>query len=92
MISIGIVYNLAFAILTILAFFLSLIAVLAYHRSRDRKLAIVSAAFILFFIKGLLLSYSLFTIPKESWSLFWIPVAILDCVILLLFYISVIKG
>ncbi len=88
----SLIYNISFAVLTILAFALSIISLLAYSRSKKGKLLIVSIAFILFFVKGLWLTYSLFNVPKENWHPFLIPIAILDCIILVLLYISILKG
>ena len=85
------IYNISIAVLTILAFTLSIISILAYFRSKKGKLLMVSIGFILFFVKGLWLTYSLFNIPKESWHPFLIPIAVLDCIILLLLYISLLK-
>ncbi len=89
--SLSLVYNLSFAVLTTLALVLSVISILAYRRSKKGKLLIVSIAFILFFVKGVWLTYSLFNIPRESWDPFLIPVAVLDCLILVLLYISILK-
>ncbi|MFP4000550.1 MAG: hypothetical protein ACLFSM_04560 [Thermoplasmata archaeon] len=86
------IYNLSFAVLTVLALVLSVISILAYRRSRKKKLILVSIAFILFFVKGLWLSYALFDIPKEAWGSFLIPVAVVDCLILILLYLSIVKG
>jgi len=90
--SLSLIYNLSFAFLTVLALVLSVISILAYRRSGKGKLLLVSIAFILFFVKGLWLTYSLFNIPIGSWAPFLIPVAILDCLILILLYISLLKG
>jgi len=90
--SLSLIYNLSFAFLTVLALVLSVISILAYKRSGKGKLLLVSIAFILFFVKGLWLTYSLFNIPRDSWAPFLIPVAILDCLILILLYISLLKG
>ncbi len=86
------IYNLSFAVLTVFALVLSVISILAYRRSRKKKLMLVSIAFIFFFVKGLWLSYALFEIPKSDWSPFLIPVAVLDCLILALLYVSIVKG
>lgn len=86
------IYNLSFAVLTVLALVLSFISILAYRRSKKRKLLFVSVAFILFFVKGIWLSFALFNIPRGSWEPFLLPVAVLDCVILILLYISIVKG
>jgi len=90
--SLSLIYNLSFAFLTVLALVLSIISILAYRRSKKEKLLIVSIAFVLFFVKGLWLTYSLFNIPRGSWDPFLIPVAVLDCLILILLYISLLKG
>ena len=89
--SLTVVYNLSFAFLTILALALFIISILAYKRSKKIKLLMVSFAFLLFFVKGLWLTYSLFYIPRDSWDPFLVPVAVLDCLILVLLYISILK-
>ena len=88
----GMIYNLSFAVLTVLALVLSVISILAYRRSKKKKLFFVSMAFILFFLKGIWLTYALFYIPIEGWEPFLIPVAVLDCLILVLLYTSIVKG
>ena len=89
---IDIIYNLSFAVLTILALALFVISIFAYRRSKNNKILMVSTAFLLFFLKGLWLTYSLFTYPKGEWEVFLAPVAVLDCVILILLYLSLLKG
>ncbi len=86
------IYNISFAILTILALALFVISIFAYRRSRNNKILMVSMAFLLFFLKGLWLTYSLFTYPKGGWGVFLAPVAVLDCMILILLYLSLLKG
>lgn len=86
------IYNLSFAVLTVLALALFVISVLAYKRTKRLKLLMVSLAFLLFFVKGLWLSYYLFTIPEETWNLFLLPIALFDTVILILLYLSLVKG
>ncbi len=88
----NIIYNVTFAVLTILALVLSVVSVLAYIRSRKSKFLMVSVAFVLFFVKGLWLTYSLFSIPKSQWASFLLPVAVLDCIVLVLLYLSILKG
>ncbi len=89
---INIIYNVAFAVLTILALVLSIVSVLSYIRSRKSKFLMVSIAFFLFLVKGLWLTYSLFSVPRSEWAGFMLPVAVLDSVVLVLLYLSIIKG
>ena len=77
---------------TVIALALFVISILAYRRTRKSKLLMVSIAFLFFLIKGLWLSYYLFTVPEETWGIFLLPVIILDTVILLLLYLSLVKG
>lgn len=89
LITIDMVYNVASALLTVLAFALTLLGILAYRRSKEKSMAFITFAFFLFFLKGIWLSYRLFT--SANWRAFWAPVLIMDTIILITFYISAFK-
>lgn len=89
---VDILYNLSFSVMTVLALTLFVISLLAYRRLKSMKLLLASTAFFLFFIKGLWLSYYLFTVPEKTWDVFLLPIALLDTIILVLLYLSLVKG
>ncbi len=70
---------------------LFVISAITYRRVRSTRLMLVSAAFGIFFIKGLLLTIGLFTrtIGDEFYTSIW--VTILDFGILAFLYLSVAK-
>lgn len=82
--------NLVAGWLTAFALFLAVIAVLAYRRSANPKVLGIAAAFALFFVKGIVVSAALFTSVRLE--TLWIPMAGLDTVALLAFYLSAIKS
>ncbi|MCK5559347.1 MAG: hypothetical protein KAJ51_02095 [Thermoplasmata archaeon] len=91
------VQDILIALITILALVLLIIAAMAYSRTRNKKILMITAGFGAFFIKGLILSVGLYSgmlssdkIPSE----FVVPFDILlflDFLILLLLYFSVFK-
>ncbi len=87
-----VIYNLSFAVLTVLASALFVISLLAYRRTKSSKVMMVSIAFFLFFLKGLWLTYHLFTVPEDAWGTFLLPVALFDSLILIILYLSLVKG
>ena len=77
------------AFITVVSLALMFISFLAYRRKGNRKLLFIAAAFVLFFIEGLVLSAALFLSGiKDNLMLF---VSILTSGILLFLYISVVK-
>jgi hypothetical protein len=52
--------NIIRAFVTVFALTLLIISLLAYRRSKNTKLLIIGSAFVLFFVKGILLSFGLF--------------------------------
>ncbi len=79
------VENILFAALTVFAFALTVIGFLAWRRARDGHLLILTAAFAVFFVKGLFLTVALF----DGWqdlSQLLILSAGFDLVVLALFY------
>ena len=88
---IEIIYNTALGVMTVVSLALTVIAMLAYKRSRNSKILAITSAFSLFLIKGLWLSYQSFNEPMVNESDLLIPVLIIDTIILILFYISAFK-
>jgi hypothetical protein len=91
------VQDILIALITILALVLLIIAAMAYSRTRNKKILLITAGFGAFFIKGLILSVGLYTEMLSSKNLpssFVVPFDILlmlDFLILLLLYFSVFK-
>jgi hypothetical protein len=85
------------ALITIFALVLLIIASMAYSRTRNSKIFLITCGFGAFFIKGIILSVGLYTemlSSKNFSSDFVIPFDILlflDFLILLLLYFSVFK-
>lgn len=75
--------------MTVFAALLLAVSLLAYRRSGNPKLLGVSAAFALFLAKGLVVTIALFT--SGSLDGVWVPMGILDSVILLAFYLAAVK-
>jgi len=89
---IRIIYNASFALLAVLSFTLLLIAILAYERSKEKKFLFLITAFFLFLVKALWLTQALFRVPIGDWHPFLILVAVIDSIILILIYLSILKG
>ncbi len=79
------IVNVILAAVTVVAFALTAIAVLAWRRARDAHMLFLAAAFAVFFGKGLLLTLALF-IGWEDLGQLIVFSGILDLVILALFY------
>jgi len=79
------VENVLLAAVTVFALALAAIAILAWRRARDGHLMLLSAAFVVFFVKGLFLTVALFAGWQDLVQLLIIS-ASFDLVILGLFY------
>lgn len=79
------VENILFAALTVFAFALAVISLLAWRRARDSHLLFLGAAFVVFFVKGLFLTLALFS-GWQDLSQLLILSAGFDLVVLALFY------
>lgn len=77
--------NIVLAAVSVFALALTVIAVLAWRRSRDARLLFLGAAFSLFFVKSLILTVALFAGASDLVTLFLVS-AVFDLVILALFY------
>ena len=77
--------NILLAAVSVFALALTLIAVLAFRRTRDVHLVFLAAAFGVFFLKSLLLTIFLFG-PALSLGQFFLVSGSLDLAILALFY------
>lgn len=77
--------NIILAAVSVFAFALTLIAVLAFRRTHDIPILFLAGAFGVFFAKGLLLTLALFT-QTFTLSQLFIMSGALDLVILALFY------
>ena len=76
--------------LTVFALLLTVLALLAYRRSANAKMLGIAAAFGLFFAKGLLVTYALFT--ATTLETIWVPMALFDTFALLGFYLAALKS
>jgi hypothetical protein len=82
--------NLAAGAVTVTAATLTILAFLSWLYSRSRKVLLLTLGFLLFLVKGIMLSIALFLTP--SWGTFFLPASLLlDLVILLLFYFAVLQ-
>jgi hypothetical protein len=77
--------NVLLAAVSVFAFALTLIAVIAFRRTRDGHLVFLAAAFGVFFLKGLILTLFLFS-PTIDLRQTFVLSGVLDLVILALFY------
>jgi len=82
--------NIVAAGVSVLAFALTVIGGLAYRRARERSLLILTAAFAVFFMKGLALSAYLFLGVTDLTTLFLV-VGGFDAAILALFYVFTLR-
>ena len=85
--------------ITILALALLIVAAMSYQRTGNQKILFISFAFALFFVKGLLLSVGLYldwlydpqSDPSSVYVLSLDLLLLLDMMILLLLYYSILK-
>lgn len=77
--------NVLLAAVSVFAFALTVIAVLAFRRTRDAHLVFLAAAFGVFFVKGLVLTIFLFE-GTVGLGQFFVLAGSLDFAILALFY------
>ncbi len=82
--------NIVAAGISVLALALTVIGGLAYRRTRDRTLLVLTAAFAMFLAKGLALTAYLFLGFQDVTILFLI-VGGFDVAILVLFYVSTLR-
>ncbi|HKZ64271.1 MAG TPA: hypothetical protein VJ400_07505 [Thermoplasmata archaeon] len=76
--------------LTVFALLLATLAFLAYRRSANVRMLGIAAAFSLFFVKGLTVTYALFT--ATTLETLWVPMTVFDTVALLGFYLAALKS
>lgn len=82
--------NLGTAAMTLTAGVLAAIAVRAWMHTRRQKVLFLMLGFVVFFLKGLILSAALFL--SGEWGKSFLPVSIaLDLTILVLFYLAILK-
>lgn len=79
------VVNALLAAVTVVAFALGMISLLAWRRARDVHLLLLAAAFAIFFVKGLFLTVALFADWTDLGGLLVLS-SIFDLAILVLFY------
>ncbi len=91
MTNVEIAYNAVLGIMTVLSLALTIIAIIGYRRTRNSKFLFIMFAFLSFFIKGVWLSYNSYINPIEVDFSFWLPVLVLDNIILSLFYLTSLK-
>ncbi len=86
-----IAYNVTLGVMTVLSLALTIISVVGYKRTKNSKLLLVTLAFLSFFSKGLWLSYNSYVSPIDIDFSFWLPVLVLDNIILVSFYLTCLK-
>ena len=88
---IGLIENIIiYAFITIFSIGLFSISILSYNKSKNKKLLFVSIVFLLFFIKGINLSLSLFFTELKTYIT--IPIlAVFDLLVLFLLFIATLK-
>lgn len=81
--------NLATAALTVFALVLSVIGLRAWHHTNSPKVMLLASGFLLFFVKGLVLSAGLFLFP--AWEQLLLPSVVFDLAILAVFYVAILR-
>ncbi len=71
-----------------LSFVLFIVSVLSYRRVKSVKILFVSIAFLLFFVKALVLIGSLLANTWEEWGMRW-ELLLFDVIIIVMLYLSV---
>lgn len=79
------IVNILLAAVTVVAFALAAISLLAWRRARDTHLILLAAAFVIFFVKGLFLTIALFANWTDVAGLLVLS-SVFDLIILALFY------
>ncbi len=84
------VENIVFPVFTVLAASLLLISLLAFSRTRSKKMLILSGVFTFFLVKGALISISLWV---GLFSLYWLLIigVGIDSLALILLYLSTMR-
>jgi len=91
MTAVQIAYNATLGVMTVLSLVLTIISGIGYERTKNTKLLLITLAFLFFLFKGIWLSYNSYIQPIEVDFDFWLPVLILDNIILVLFYLTSLK-
>lgn len=79
------IVNVLLAAVTVVAFALAAISLLAWRRARDTHLLLLAGAFAIFFVKGLFLTIALFAGWTDLAGLLVLS-SVFDLIILVLFY------
>ncbi len=79
------------AVITVLAAVLLFISILAYNRARSWRLLFVSVVFLLFLLKGIVMSLSIFTSTLKDVENELVLHLFFDVIILLFLFISVLS-
>ncbi len=82
--------NLLYAFILVFSIALASISVVAFRRTKSPKIALVTIAFLLFVVKGILFSIQLFTDALSEESL-WIGSGLLDIGILGIIFLATMK-
>ena len=79
-----------YGFITVFSIGLFSVSILSYYKSKNKKLLFVSTVFFLFFIKGVVLSLSLFILDLNE--MITIPIlAVFDLIVLFLLFIATLK-
>jgi hypothetical protein len=79
-----------YAFITIFSFGLFSVSALSYNKSKNKKLLFISTVFLLFIIKGIILSLSLF-LPELNMYITIPILAVFDLLVLFLLFIATLK-
>lgn len=90
LLTVGTAENIVAALLVVLSLTLFIISIFAYSRSRNIRMGLVSAAFLLFFCQGVLFGLQLFYQVMSS-GMFYTVTGLISVVILLLIFAATFK-
>jgi hypothetical protein len=84
------IHEIITALITVFALAIAIISGFSYRRSRNPKVLIVTAAFAIFFVKGILLTIGIFQ-SSPDFEMLLLYSAVFDFVIIALLFASIIK-
>lgn len=84
-------FELLVAVVSVLAAVLLFISILAYKRERSWRLLFASIVFVLFLVKGIIMSISIFTSTMKDLEKDWAFHLLFDVIILLFLFITVLS-
>jgi len=82
--------EIAVALVTVFMLAVTIISALSYSRTGSRKVLIVTCAFAVFFLKGVILSAGLLTQEAPAWERLTLASVMMDAVVALLLFAAMI--